>query len=126
MSERLTTKGEVGIGLTETSGNIVNDFERVVNRLVELEDFIEDTENELGVDLITLFKAAKDGFYVKQEDINDGHISLVKAKDIRFINIVVHVIVFADTKAVFFEDYGKTWALTEEELEEKSNETTHT
>ena len=126
MSERLTTKCEVGIGLTETSGNIVNDFEKVVNRLVELEDFLEDTGDELGVDLITLFKAAKDGFYVKQKDINEGLISLVKAKDIRFINIVMHVIVFAETKVIFFEDYGKTWALTEEELEEKSNETTHT
>ena len=34
MSEykRLTTKCEVGINLTETSGNIVNDYEKVVNR----------------------------------------------------------------------------------------------
>ena len=39
--KRLTTKCEVGIGLTETSGNIVNDYEKVVNRLVELEDKIE-------------------------------------------------------------------------------------
>ena len=32
MSEykRLTTKCEVGINLTETSGNIVNDYEKVV------------------------------------------------------------------------------------------------
>ena len=43
MSEykRLTTKCEVGIGLTETSGNIVNDYEKVVNRLAELEHKIE-------------------------------------------------------------------------------------
>lgn len=43
MSEykRLTTKCEVGIGLTETSGNLVNDYEKVVNRLAELEDMIE-------------------------------------------------------------------------------------
>ena len=39
--KRLTTKCEVGIGLTETSGNIVNDYEKVVNRLSELEDKIE-------------------------------------------------------------------------------------
>ena len=39
--ERLTTKCEVGIGLSETSGNIVNDYEKVVNRLTELEDKIE-------------------------------------------------------------------------------------
>lgn len=40
--KRLTTKCEVGIGLTETSGNIVNDYEELLNRLVELEDKIED------------------------------------------------------------------------------------
>lgn len=42
--KRLTTKCEVGIGLTETSGNIVNDYEKVVNRLAELEDKIESRE----------------------------------------------------------------------------------
>ena len=36
--KRLTKKCEVGIGLTETSGNLVNDYEKVVNRLAELED----------------------------------------------------------------------------------------
>ena len=43
MSEykRLTTKCEVGINLIEISGNIVNDYEKVVNRLAELEDKIE-------------------------------------------------------------------------------------
>ena len=119
---RLTTKGEVGIALTETSGNIVNDFEKVVNRLVELEDFLEYIENELGVDLITLFKASKEGFHVKQEDINEGLISLVKGKDIKSIDLITHSIYFNDKNFVYFEDYGNTWALTEEELERKANE----
>ena len=39
--KRLTIKCEVGIGLTETSGNIVKDYEKVVNRLAKLEDKIE-------------------------------------------------------------------------------------
>lgn len=39
--KRLTKKCEVGIGLTKTSGNIVYDYEIVVNRLAELEDKIE-------------------------------------------------------------------------------------
>ena len=39
--KRFTKKCEVGIGLTETSGNIVNDYEKVVNCLAELEDKIE-------------------------------------------------------------------------------------
>lgn len=39
--KRLTTKCEVGVGLTETDGNIVNDYEKVVNRLAKLEDKLE-------------------------------------------------------------------------------------
>ena len=39
--KRLTKKCEVGIGLTEISGNTVKDYEKVVNRLAELEDQIE-------------------------------------------------------------------------------------
>lgn len=39
--KRLTKKCEVGVGLTKTSGNIVYDYEIVVNRLAELEDKIE-------------------------------------------------------------------------------------
>lgn len=39
--KRLTKKCEVDIGLTETSGNLVNDYEKVVNRLAELEDKID-------------------------------------------------------------------------------------
>ena len=39
--KRLTAKCEVGIGLAKTSGNIVNDYEKAVKRLAELEDKIE-------------------------------------------------------------------------------------
>ena len=84
----------------------------VLNKLGQLEDI----EEELGIDLITLFRALKQGFYVKTKDINEGLISLVKAKDIREINIIIKSITFNDFDIVFFEDYGKTWALTREEL----------
>ena len=51
--KRLTTKCEVGIGLTETSGNIVKDYEKVVNRLAEIEYKIEQgTLIEIDKDLI--------------------------------------------------------------------------
>lgn len=77
----------------------------------------EDIEDELNFDLIILFKALKGGFYVKTKDINEGFISLVKAKDIREINIITESITFNAFDIVLFEDYGKTWALTKEELE---------
>ena len=94
----------------------VNEREKVqvaIEKLAKLEDL----EEELGIDLFTLFIALKDGFYVKTKDVNEGLISLVKAKDILSIDIVMRNIVFVVTKVVLFEDYGKTWALTKEELE---------
>lgn len=80
---------------------------------------IEDIEDELGCDLITLFKALKEGFYVKKDSINEGFISLVKAKDIREVDMITKSITFCDYEFVYFKDYGKTWALTKEELEEE-------
>lgn len=94
----------------------VNEREKVqvaIEKLAKLEDI----EEELGIDLFTLFIALKDGFYVKTKDINEGFISLVKAKDIREINIITESITFNAFDIVLFEDYGKTWALTKEELE---------
>lgn len=96
----------------------VNEREKVqvaIEKLAKLEDL----EDELGIDLITLYKVLKGGFYVKTKDINEGFISLVKAKDIREINIIIESITFNAFDIVFFEDYGKTWALTKEELEEE-------
>lgn len=87
----------------------------VLNKLGQLEDI----EEELGCDLITLFKALKHGFFVKKDTINEGLISLVKAKDIRSIDLVTHNIYFNVNNLVFFENYGKTWALTKEELKEE-------
>lgn len=84
-----------------------------INKLAWLEDF----EDELNFDLIILFKALKHGFFVKKGSINEGLISLVKAKDIREINIITESITFNAFDIVLFEDYGKTWALTKEELE---------
>lgn len=66
---------------------------------------LEDVEEELGISLITLFKALKEGIYCnlggKIEHILAPHLSWYY-KEIYIFKI---------------EDYGKTWALTEEELE---------
>lgn len=92
------------------------DRENIV--LTKLKHF-EDIEDEIDVDLEVLFKALKNGFFVKKDTINEGLISLVKAKDIRSIDLVTHNIFFNDKNLVFFENYGKTWALTKEELKEE-------
>ena len=93
---------------------------------------LEDIEEELEIDLITLFKALKDGFYIKYND-EIVHIFPDKHITINFwyntINVFIPPKFFIDCKKgtnylsetideeYWFKDYGKTWALTKEELE---------
>ena len=90
-------------------------------------------EEEIGIDFITLFKAMKDGFYIKYNDkivhiFPDKHITInfwYKA-----INVFIPPKFFIDCKKgadylsktideeYWFKDYGETWALTREELED--------
>ena len=99
-----------------------------VNKLGQLEDI----EEENGLDLITLFKALKDGFYIKYND-KIVHIFPDKHITINFwyktINVFIPPKFFIDCKKgtdylsetideeYWFKDYGKTFALTREELE---------
>ena len=79
---------------------------------------LEDVEEELGIDLITLFKALKNGIWVKFDDdfgfTGKPHIVIHKDK--------ATDLCFRDKKwwiqenDFYLKDYGKTWALTKEEL----------
>ena len=78
----------------------------IVDKLGQLEDI----EEELGIDLITLFKALKNGVWFKD-----------KNSEVRYsFNITNYVgekrIQIGDETFRRFQDYGKTWALTKEEL----------
>ena len=74
---------------------------------------LEDIEDELGIDLITLFKALKNGIVIKDEPLQNYPCSL-NHNDIGWF-------LFVRTDGVlgsyYLKDYGKTWALTKEELE---------
>lgn len=80
----------------------------------------KDIEEELGIELVVLIKALKDGIYWKGT-------TCVDTKGIFFedkpkINIrakcLTNICFRKDLEVVYFKDYGKTWALTREELEE--------
>lgn len=86
---------------------------------------IEDIEEELGIDLITLFKAIKQGYIYKK--LGDGSITKV---DIDMLNFEEGFkgAIFSKTYAegnykqcYKMDTYtnSKTWALTKEELEDK-------
>lgn len=77
-----------------------------VNKLGQLEDI----EEELGIDLITLFKALKNGIYGKI----GNKIESILAPHLSWYNQEIYIFKI--------KDYGKTWALdkkdlTKEELE---------
>ena len=85
----------------------MKDYRKACQKLGQLEDI----EEELGIDLITLFKALRNGFYYK--DINEKVIFISK-----------HNIFGYDARTsqfdtwfgkIYYDDKG-TWALTKEEL----------
>lgn len=83
-------------------------FGEIPNKLGQLEDI----ETELGVDLITLFKALKNGIAIKDEPLQNYPCSL-NHNDIGWLLFVRTDGVLG---AYYLKDYGKTWALTKEEL----------
>lgn len=91
----------------------------IYNKLTDLEDI----EDEFGVELITLVKAIKNGIWCKCCLFDDAKISYRKPD---FISLKNKCLVqecddgslHSSTYFIYYysKDYGKTWALTEEEL----------
>ncbi len=76
---------------------------KIVNELIQYKKI----EEELGVDLVTLFKALKDGFV---DCLNEyHHFSNLYFSDEEIFDGYTH-------QSYNIKDYGKTWALTKEEL----------
>ena len=80
---------------------------------------LEDIEDELKIDITVINKALKRGIYVKR----DEKIINVETKDLLCDDYGIYTIIFDHfiRKAFLdecydYEDYGKTWALTSEEL----------
>lgn len=80
---------------------------------------LEDIEEELKIDLITLFKALKYGVFIN----DDGVIYKDYIKSIEHWQEELWGFITNDEELeIFFEDYGLTWALTFEELEKLEDE----
>lgn len=77
---------------------------------------LEDIEEELGIDLLTLIKAFRSGIYVKI----DGEIDYIQYVSIfkkRKWHLYSSSTFWGKYDICLVKDYGKTWALTKEELE---------
>ena len=72
----------------------------------------------MGIDLITLFKALKDGIWIKDKYTNK--VELRYFTHLSFDDLIVPDTPYMD--GVEFKDFGKTWALNREDLENKKDE----
>jgi len=92
------------VGLHLDDYNII---ETALNKYKTLED-------ELGIDLITLFKALKQGYiYYPIDCPNDCYKYKIECL---YMKPRIHLYVADGVGGCYMEDYGKTWALTKEEL----------
>ena len=110
------TKKKVIYPSCDKKGNLTQvDYIKIKDKQLAEEKLcqLEDIEDELGIDLITLFKAQTQGFYIVNVF---GEIEKVKLSEWRFNLIKKEVHRIKCNKHLYFKDYGKTWALTRGEL----------
>lgn len=90
------------------------------NELQKIKEQYKNIEEELGIDLITLFKALKNGVYWKGSGIFSPKkigIYFEEKPELDIENKMLrHILYQHNIDNVKLKDYGKTWALTEEEL----------
>lgn len=81
-------------------------------------------EEELGIDLITLFKALKDGIWYKCINGNLYRIpySCLNLSYSDTYGLWVEYHKYLDGLRIHLKDYGKTWALSRNDLEEKDDD----
>ena len=120
---RLTKEYENGKYFSIAESVVFDEEQQCINKLGQLEDI----EEELGIDLITLFKAFKQGYiYLDIKENNNGITKIVKFevggilfdkkdKVWRLTNDDRYDGAYYGSLATN-KNYGKTWALTKEEL----------
>lgn len=111
---RITEKKENGFYELKEGEEIYGEENGI--RLVQIVGQLEDIEDDLGIDLVILFKANNDGVYYKK---NLKHYNAELDFKHKCIRLSKHYEAEDDFEYhyVMFKGYGKTWALTKEELE---------
>lgn len=111
---RLTKKSgyhyySYGVKEKENKNGLKRQYGKSITKLGQLED----VEDELGIDLVTLFKALKQGgVYVKNGITED---TAIKMRSFQICGDNSGITIWSQIR-LNAEDYGKTWALTKEEL----------
>lgn len=122
--ERTTEKRIVYVGLNKDGPSIKNgfitfkDIDKAYRKLYVLEDI----EEEIGIELITLFKALKYGvyYYTSQKQLTHDYVWLYD----NYVSASVRdklsysLLTCFQKQILSFEDYGKTWSIYRENLEQ--------
>jgi len=99
---------------------IINGLQQAEKDLDKLGQ-VEKIEEELGIDLITFFKALKYGVYYFSNgtQLTRDYVYLMNNYiSVRIYDRLSYSFITAfERQTLSFNDYGKTWALTKEELE---------
>ena len=114
----ITVNPEMALNIIISSNSILM-LENVVKDLDQLE-LIKCLEKTLGIDLFILFGALKNGIYYKSFDGDIDYLSnrvLTLSYNLGF-DIWVEGHRKFDGLLIDFKDYGKTWALEKEELQD--------
>ena len=105
---------------TTYSDIIINAIDREQIVLTKLKHY-ENIEEELGIDLIILLKAKKDGIYAVAGYGKDKYIVYIEEPCWRLRQkggiLDFSIMRYDVERPLKIKDYGKTWALTREELE---------
>ena len=106
---RLTEKNEFGYilhvkAVDNSLGNEIAIVGKTANKLGQLEDI----EEELGIDLVTLFKAIKKVYYKETNEIKLSRIPTIYILEKRIEPI--------EGISFNLKDYGKTWSLNKSDL----------
>lgn len=99
--------------------DVLKGLKKCEQDLNELQQY-KQLERELGIDLITLFKALKNGVYVKNEYAYDYYeIEYKKVRGIEKtgLSAISNICEFPECDEILcYSNYDKFWALTEEIL----------
>ena len=125
--KRTTEKRIVYAGLNQDGPSIHNgfiifkDIDEAYRKLYVLEDI----EEEIGIDLITLFKALKYGvyYYTSQNQLTHDYVWLYD----NYVSASVRdklsysLLTCFQKQILSFEDYGATWSIYRENLEDDTD-----
>lgn len=99
--------------------DVVKDVHCKLEQLEQLVDN-EDIKEELGIDLITLSKVLKQKYVFNKEKIKVDLLSLFLDIESNKLYIYGYIRNTFEDVRLYSKDYGKTWALTREDLEDDS------